>query len=117
MPMDIDDNMEDFLVEEKRHRELISTIKEIIKDIPKTDIDLSPLKSIQKYIEKISVNEKPEGNKILVESIQKLNDNFIQKLNELKESIKELNKPKEYEFTIKRDNIQGFIEKVVVKNK
>jgi hypothetical protein len=108
---------EDFIIEENRHREIISAIKGIVKEMPKTEIDLSSLESVKTAIEdllKSQESKKSESNddKLILESIKSINDNFTKNFTELKEILKEGNRPKEYEFNIERLNGSDKISKV-----
>jgi len=113
--MEIDDNLEEFLIGEKRHREVVNAIKSIMQNIPETKIDLSALEELKDSITAIlSKNTEPTSDIKLVESINDLSFKIEENINSLKELIIEQNKPKEYSFDIERSRASNFIKKVNV---
>jgi hypothetical protein len=113
--MEVDNNLEEFVIQEKRHREVIRAIKSIMEDMPETKIDLSALDNLKDSITAVlSKNTEPVSDLKLVQSIQDLGLKIEENINSLKELIIEQNKPKEYSFDIERSKANNFIKKVNV---
>ncbi len=119
-----DTNLEDFVVAEKRHRELIAVIKGIVEDIPETKVDLSSLNTVKKSIDKLlkgiessnrDIVVKDDSYLEVVESIKNLSSIFTESFNELKTLIEESSRPKEYVFTVERSMGNDRIKKVIAK--
>jgi ElaB/YqjD/DUF883 family membrane-anchored ribosome-binding protein len=118
-------NLEEFIIVEKRHRELISVIKGIMAEIPKNEIDLSVLEKIRSSIESLLQKQNkeikfPDNSKAQLEVItviKKLGDDFKESIDELKQLISEKSEPVDYEFTIERSNGSNLITKVIAKSK
>jgi hypothetical protein len=118
-------NLEEFIIVEKRHRELISVIKGIMAEIPKNEIDLSVLEKIRSSIESLLQKQNkeikfPDNSKAQLEvitAIKKLGDDFKESIDELKQLISEKSEPVDYEFTIERSNGSNLITKVIAKSK
>jgi hypothetical protein len=113
--MEIESDLEGFIIEEKRHRELINTINNVVKEIPETNLDLSSLEEIKNSLNDILNKEENNFSDVnLVESINKLSLKVEENINSLKDLIKEQSKPKEYSFDIERSKANNFIKKVNV---
>ena len=117
-----DKEMEDFLIGEKRHRELVSVIKGIVTEMPKTEIDLSSLESVKEAIENLlkseAKKEVPKENTELISAITVLNTNLTESILDLKILLEKTNAPKEFEFVIERkydDKISKVIAKTITK--
>lgn len=118
--MAVDAEMEDFLIAEKRHREIISTIKGMVKEMPKTEIDFSSLESFKVAIEKLldsqGKQKETNENEALIFAVKGLNDNLRDSISQLKDLIKKSNEPKQFEFSIERkydDKITKVIAKTI----
>ena len=120
--MEVGDNMEDFIIQENRHRELVSVIKGLFDKMPKTEVDLSILGNVKDSIDNFLANQsEPKINKIeddkLSNSIQLLNKELVKNINELKLILSQKTEPKEWEFTVKRHFGSDKIEKITAKIK
>jgi PPE-repeat protein len=112
---------------QKRHKQLLSSLKEISDELKKNEKgnDLRTLethfKSLNTLIEKLSNAPKPEkpvvnisnNNDDIVESFQLIADKISKEISLLKDS---LSKPTEWTWTITR-NRAGFIEYINAKSK
>lgn len=88
------------LLEQKRHKELIDTIKKIVPQ-------QSGLVEIDKLYKQLS--------KLVVESNTEMYNEFRTISERINESLENMNKPKEYHFSISRDASTGNITEVKVK--
>jgi len=116
------DFIEEFAISEKRHRELILTIKGIVNEMPKTEIDLSSLETVKDSINKLISTQKfanttPDNKVELLDSIKNLSANFVESMVELRAAVELSNRPKEYVFHVERDNEDNKITKVIAKTK
>ena len=114
-------DLEDFVMGEKRHRELILTIKSIVKEMPKTEINFSSLESVKESLNLLiktqSALPETDNKSELMQSIRDLSANFVESMIELKAVVAESNKPKEYVFHVERNNEDNRISKVIAKTK
>ena len=117
-----EEKMEDFLIEEERHRNLISVMKEILTKIPKAEIDLSSIDNLEKsfsdFVSLQKTNSTKENNVDETSSvsvaIEQLSENLVKHIDEMKSLVIQSNKPKEYEFEVQRAFGTDKIEKVIV---
>ena len=117
-----EEKMEDFLIEEERHRKLISVMKEILTKIPKAEIDLSSIDNLEKsfsdFVSLQKTNSTKENNVDETSSvsvaIEQLSENLVKHIDEMKSLVIQSNKPKEYEFEVQRAFGTDKIEKVIV---
>ena len=120
--MEVGDSMEDFIIQENRHRELVSVIKGLFDNMPKTEVDLSVLGKVKESIDEFLVNQSaPKNNKVeedkLSNSIQQLNKELVKNINELKLILSQKTEQKECEFIVERHLRSDKIEKITAKFK
>ena len=122
--MDDDVQFEQLLLE-KRHKELIATIKTLIDEVAKSDRDSRLSNSIERQVSQVeelteimrnfTVNE--GGNDDVVLSIKEMQRSMLAGLKSVQDILNEPEEKKdEWVFTVKR-NRDGFIESVTAKSK
>lgn len=122
--LEIDD---DFLIEEQRHREMVSVLTKVLGELSKDNKgDEKTLKAIndlggkiEKFASAIISKEKGEKEEVKVALIPKeivslldISKDMATSLNELKAIIESQSAPKVWEFEIKRNSFSQFIENV-----
>ena len=117
------------LLADKRHKELATTLKGILKNLDESkpgnnseivDAIGSQSEAIKGFAEAIKNIPEPkvnvEVNNDKVEaSIKKLGTDILKSLEEVRDLLIVYNQPKEYIFTVKRGNYNQLIETVIVK--
>ena len=122
---DKDRDEDDFLIEEERHREILSAFRSLAEKIPQGKIDLAVLDGIKASIDKLSeeMKKSPKGEgssfnqAAFEESLDRFSKNIMsginQSLEELKAVVVMYNRPREFEHTIHRNEFSNLPEKVI----
>ena len=115
---------DEFILAEKRHRELIKAVKSAFANMPEQKLDLSPIKEIKDSVEKLSDSLDAMVSKIkpvepqaidltpLVEAIGKMESNMTRKLDEVAAVMELYNQPRELELDFERRMGDGKISGV-----
>ncbi len=118
--MELDNEAFERKLMEKRHKELVATLKSIKIPEPKDDSEL--IKNVTKAISDLTIKlSKLESPKIVTEKTTINQTEVVNSLKELikemklvKESLTKVESPKQWEFTVNR-NFGGFIQSVTAK--
>jgi len=120
--LEIDD---DFLIEEQRHREMVSVLTKVLGELSKDNKgDEKTLKAIndlggkiEKFTSAIISKEKGEKEEVKVElnpkelvSLVDLSKAMVTSINELKDLMIAQSAPKVWEFEVKRNSFSQFLE-------
>lgn len=122
-----EDDDQDFIISEQRHRETTGILKDIAKKLSEDNKgDDKAVAAIEKLIKQIQSlisaekQEKFEKQPINVDidttkfvtSVEQLGNTILTGLNELKEIVSTPSPPKKWEFTVKRNGFSQFIESI-----